>query len=168
MWESTAEEGSWQVRGLSFALRAPGSHGRLREGEGRLCFNEILKGTLEGPRLDSRDQGGGGEAGGGLDQSRDHEKGGRRGTKQMKGSEASRPVRAKTGSSLATAVSPVAAQGWGHDKYLGKFLLFFFKDCIYLFLNRGEGRERGRETSMCGSVSRAPYREPGPQPRPVP
>ena len=38
----------------------------------------------------------------------------------------------------------------------------------YLFLNRGEGRERGRETSMCGSVSRAPYREPGPQPRPVP
>ena len=77
MWESTAEEGSWQVRGLSFALRAPGSHGRLREGEGRLCFNEILKGTLEGPRLDSRDQGGGGEAGGGLDQSRDHEKGGR-------------------------------------------------------------------------------------------
>ena len=28
---------------------------------------------------------------------------------------------------------------------------------MYLFLERGEGRERQRETSMCGCFSRAPY-----------
>ena len=28
------------------------------------------------------------------------------------------------------------------------FMLIFFKDLIYLFLERGEGKERGRETSM--------------------
>ena len=44
----------------------------------------------------------------------------------------------------------------------------FLKDFIYLFLERGEGRERGRETSMCGCLSRAPYWGPGPQPRHVP
>ena len=42
----------------------------------------------------------------------------------------------------------------------------FLKDFIYLFLWRGEGRERGRETSMCGCLSCAPYcrdlaRDPG-------
>ena len=35
------------------------------------------------------------------------------------------------------------------------YLKFFFKDFIYLFSERGEGREkRGRETSMCGCLSR--------------
>ena len=33
---------------------------------------------------------------------------------------------------------------------------FFFKDFIYLFLDRGEGKERGRETSMCGCLSCIP------------
>ena len=31
----------------------------------------------------------------------------------------------------------------------------FLKDFIYLFVERGEGRERGRET-MCGCLSRTP------------
>ena len=40
----------------------------------------------------------------------------------------------------------------------------FFKDFIYLFLERVEGREKGRETSMCGCLSCGP----GLQPRHVP
>ena len=42
---------------------------------------------------------------------------------------------------------------------------FFCKDFIYLFLERGEGREGGREKSICGCLSSAPYWGPGPQPR---
>ena len=42
---------------------------------------------------------------------------------------------------------------------------FFFWDFIYLFLERGEGGEKGRETSMCGCPSHTPYWEPGLQPR---
>ena len=47
------------------------------------------------------------------------------------------------------------------------FTLFYF---IYLFLYRGEriGRKRGRETSVCGCLSCAPYWWPGLQPRHVP
>ena len=41
-----------------------------------------------------------------------------------------------------------------------RFNLFFLK--INLFLERGEGRERGRETAMCGCYSRAPYWGPEP------
>ena len=49
------------------------------------------------------------------------------------------------------------------------FLNFsFFRDFIYLFLDRGKGKEKGRETSMCGCLSRAPYWGPGLQPRHVP
>ena len=44
-------------------------------------------------------------------------------------------------------------------------LQVFFKDFIYLFLERGEGKEKERETSMCGCVSHAPYWGPGLQPR---
>ena len=36
---------------------------------------------------------------------------------------------------------------------------------IYLFLGRGEGREKGRETSMCGCLLHAPYWGSGLQPR---
>ena len=43
-----------------------------------------------------------------------------------------------------------------------------FKDFIYLFLERGRQRERGREISMCDCLSRVPHWEPGPQPRHVP
>ena len=45
-------------------------------------------------------------------------------------------------------------------------LLLLFKKI--LSLNRGEGRKRGRETSVCGCLSCAPYWGPGPQPRRVP
>ena len=38
---------------------------------------------------------------------------------------------------------------------------------IYLFLNRGEGREKERETSIYGCLSYASYWGPGPQPRHV-
>ena len=54
---------------------------------------------------------------------------------------------------------------------LFNFLLlfsFFCKDLIYLFLDRGAGRERGRETFMCGCLWSTPNRGPGPQPRHVP
>ena len=40
---------------------------------------------------------------------------------------------------------------------------------IYLFIFReGEGREKERETSVCGCLSDAPYWEPGLQPKYVP
>ena len=42
------------------------------------------------------------------------------------------------------------------------FLFFFF---LFILSERGEGRERGREISMCGCPSRAPNWVPGPQPR---
>ena len=46
---------------------------------------------------------------------------------------------------------------------------FIFSDFIYLFLERGEGREkRGRETSAYVCLSCAPNWEPGPQPRHMP
>ena len=45
------------------------------------------------------------------------------------------------------------------------FLFFVFR--FYLFLER-EVKEKGRETSMCGCISWAPYWGPGPQPRHVP
>ena len=41
--------------------------------------------------------------------------------------------------------------------------IYILKDFIYLFLDRGERKERGRETSMCGCPSRVPYWGPGPQ-----
>ena len=48
-------------------------------------------------------------------------------------------------------------------------IIFFKKDFIYLFLERGErGRKRWRETSLCGYLSHAPYWGPWPQPRHVP
>ena len=34
------------------------------------------------------------------------------------------------------------------------FLNFLKKDCVYLFLERGEGREKGRERAMCDCLSR--------------
>ena len=45
---------------------------------------------------------------------------------------------------------------------------FFKKVFIYLFLERGEEKERGREASMCGCLSHVPHWGPGPQPRHVP
>ena len=48
------------------------------------------------------------------------------------------------------------------------FFVFFLR--FYLFNSRERGREgeKGRETSMCGYLLRAPYWGPGPQPRHVP
>ena len=40
------------------------------------------------------------------------------------------------------------------------------KDLFIYFLERGEGTERGRETSMCGCLAHAPHPGPGPQPSP--
>ena len=45
---------------------------------------------------------------------------------------------------------------------------FFFKQLIYLFLERGEGRKKEREISMCGCLSCGPHWGPGLQPRHVP
>ena len=45
---------------------------------------------------------------------------------------------------------------------------FLFKDFIYLFLEKGEARKKGRETSLCGCLLNAPYWGPGWQPRHVP
>ena len=42
------------------------------------------------------------------------------------------------------------------------------KDFIYLFLERGDGKDRGRRTSMCGCLLCAPYWGLCLQPRPVP
>ena len=44
----------------------------------------------------------------------------------------------------------------------------YSKEGFYLFIFRERGRERGRETSMHGCFSHAPYWGPGPQPRHVP
>ena len=52
--------------------------------------------------------------------------------------------------------------------YFGFLKNIFFKDFIYLILERGEGKEKGRETSMCGCLLRAPYWGPGLHPRHVP
>ena len=60
------------------------------------------------------------------------------------------------------------ANDWYLDCYLSlrsMFLSSFIQDFIYLFLVRGEGKQRGRETSMCGCLPRAPNWGPGPQPR---
>ena len=46
--------------------------------------------------------------------------------------------------------------------------LSFLKDFIYLFLERGEGKERGKETSMCCCFSSSLNWGPGLQPRHVP
>ena len=50
----------------------------------------------------------------------------------------------------------------------GPFFFFKFKDFIYLLFDRKGGRKRGRETSVCGCLLRAPYWGPGLQPRHVP
>ena len=47
------------------------------------------------------------------------------------------------------------------------FILFFFKDFIYSFLERRE-EERGREISMCGCLLCTPKWRSGPQPGHVP
>ena len=44
-------------------------------------------------------------------------------------------------------------------------IVYFFKDFIYLFLERGDGKEKG--PSMCGCLSHTPYWGPGLQPRHV-
>ena len=41
--------------------------------------------------------------------------------------------------------------------YFTAAFLFFKKYFIYLFLERGEGEKKRRETSVCGCLSSAPY-----------
>ena len=61
--------------------------------------------------------------------------------------------------------------GWGEGKWRQLYLNNNFKNLIkskiYLFLDRGKGRERRRETSMSGYLSHAPNWGSGPQPRHV-
>ena len=64
---------------------------------------------------------------------------------------------------LCSAVS-YAESSTFYSGYHRLVWLIFLKDFIYLFLDRGEGRE----TSMCGCLSCAPHRGPGLQPRHVP
>ena len=59
-------------------------------------------------------------------------------------------------------------EDWPHKKLNENEHSFFFKDFIDLFLERGMEGERGKETSMCGCLSHAPYWGLGPQPRHVP
>ena len=47
-------------------------------------------------------------------------------------------------------------------------VLLFLRIFIYLFIEKGEGREKERETSIGGCLSRTPYWGPGLQPRHVP
>ena len=48
------------------------------------------------------------------------------------------------------------------------WLYYFFKDFIYLFLERGREGERGKGMSMCGGLlSAIPHWGPGLQPRHV-
>ena len=59
----------------------------------------------------------------------------------------------------------------GQRQYTEKkmqILFYFLKIFIYLFLKSGEGKEKGREISMCGCLSCAPHWGPSPQPRHVP
>ena len=53
---------------------------------------------------------------------------------------------------------------WVH---LGLFI-YLFKDFTYLFLVGGEGKEKGRGTSVCGCLLHARYWGPGLQPKHVP
>ena len=48
------------------------------------------------------------------------------------------------------------------------FIYVVLKILFYLLLERGEGKEKGRKTSLCGCLSHAPYWVPGLQPRQVP
>ena len=52
-------------------------------------------------------------------------------------------------------------------QWISYVCVHIFFNLIYLFLERGEGREKERKTSMCGCISWTPYWGPGPQPRHV-
>ena len=69
-------------------------------------------------------------------------------------------------SSRAAAASHCSAPSRTHRCLLN--LSLFKILLIYLFLERGEGREKEMETSMCGCLLCAPHWEPGLQPRHVP
>ena len=60
---------------------------------------------------------------------------------------------------------------WNNNNNVLQFkeYVVFFKGFIYLFLERGERRRKGRERkSLCGCLSHAPHWGPGSQPRHVP
>ena len=52
-----------------------------------------------------------------------------------------------------------------HKKTEGFFFLRFY---LFIFREGTGGRKRGKEISVCGCLSRAPYWGPGLQPRHVP
>ena len=51
------------------------------------------------------------------------------------------------------------------DIYLADFFKRFY---LFIFRERGREGQRGKETLMCGCLSRDPYWGPGLQPRRVP
>ena len=77
----------------------------------------------------------------------------------------------------SAGASPIhqGSQAWSQvrvhrrgNRLMSLSLSLFFKDFIYLFLERRERREKERETSMCGCLLCVPYWGPGPHPRHVP
>ena len=82
-----------------------------------------------------------------------------------------RPAVMRHEEAVVQGKKPKTGAGLPEKKLAGLFFLslsFFFKEFIYFFLERGEGIGTGREPSMCGCVSHAPYWGPGLQPRHVP
>ena len=60
-------------------------------------------------------------------------------------------------------------KSWGGNIYIWQNKLYFLKDFIYLFLERGEERKKERErNNKCGCLSRAPHQGPGPQSKHIP
>ena len=62
----------------------------------------------------------------------------------------------------------IAGQNSIHILLFLKVTVFFFLRFLFIFREGKGGRKRGRETSMCGCLSHAPYWGPGLQPRHVP
>ena len=70
------------------------------------------------------------------------------------------------GNTVSPTHAPFAKGGQGFRFFNFFFGVYFFKDFIYLFLDRGEGKEK--EASMCSCLSCVPYWGPGAQLRHVP
>ena len=62
----------------------------------------------------------------------------------------------------------ILGQHSNHLSYPSRAEISHFLKRFYLLIFRGEGRERGRETSMCCCLSCTPHWGPGPQPSHVP
>ena len=77
-------------------------------------------------------------------------------------------VRAALGNEYSPYLSPSAQYLKGIIKWFFIFIKNIDKKRFYLFTSRERGREKERETSMCGCLLSSPYRGLGSQPRHVP